>query len=154
MISISEKKELAIVQRVQVQRVQKTIALLLVGMVIGCGGNEYEGQWPDRSRDYQKVVADRGMAMLWGVIISVEKPGGTAATLSDEGEYGTEEGAADVTTTLDFGGVQLQLKAVSGKSDFGLIVNSKRYGRVKPGNRVRVDPVGGVYVNDNQREGK
>lgn len=129
------------------------VAVFSIGL-LGCGG-EYDGQWPDRSKDYQRIVADRCLATMWGVIIDVERPAGaTSATITSEGDYGTTEGEATVTSKMEVGDVTIELSAETGKKNFGVIVNSKKYGRIGPNNRLRIAPDKTVFINDQIREGK
>lgn len=123
-------------------------------MFSGCGG-EFDGQWPDRSNDYERIVAERCLATMWGVLIDVEKPGGaTSVTITSEGEYGTAEGEATVSSKMEVGDVTIELSAEAGKKNFGLKVNSKSFGRIAPSNRLRIAPDKTVFVNSQIREGK
>ncbi len=119
----------------------------------GCGGDEIQ-QWPDNSKDYHRIVAKRGMARVWEVLVSIENVPDVEIQYSDEGTYGTEPGTADATATLQMADVTLQLKAASGQNEFDLIVNSKNMGKIRPGNRLRIAADRTVLVNDKLREPK
>ena len=126
-------------------------AILSVVLFFGCGGTT--ATWPSNpENDWVKEVQKRGMGNVWGDEFKVEGMEGETS-INPGGTFGETPEETEAWNDIFFGKTAIKLET-TGKKNFKLSINGKKYGIVEKGDEVIVDEDKKVWVNERSREPK